>query len=141
MLTPMLAPLKGSEWIMAFSCRNYNSFSMFFFSLRLYLYIYYLWGLVYIQFPLLVNFLYEYLKKQFIFYKMQSYWEITSDSYLDFIKEYVVGIGPWKDTLVPVVNNYLQTPSDLVSRAHAHNLQVSIFCLNRVLSIVLCFVT
>ncbi|CAK9147960.1 unnamed protein product [Ilex paraguariensis] len=54
----------------------------------------------------------------------QSYWEITSDSYLDFIKEYVVGIGPWKDTVVPVSNNYLQTPTDLVARAHARNLQV-----------------
>ncbi|XP_059640464.1 glycerophosphodiester phosphodiesterase GDPD6-like isoform X2 [Cornus florida] len=54
----------------------------------------------------------------------QSYWEITSDGYLDFIKEYVVGIGPWKDTVVPVVNNYLQTPTDLVARAHARDLQV-----------------
>lgn len=58
---------------------------------------------------------------------MQSYWEITSDAYLDFIKDYVVGIGPWKDTVVPVVNNYLQTPTDLVSRAHAHDLQVDFF--------------
>ncbi|XP_062116718.1 glycerophosphodiester phosphodiesterase GDPD6 [Humulus lupulus] len=54
----------------------------------------------------------------------QSYWEITSDHYLDFIKNYVVGIGPWKDTVVPVKNNYLQEPTDLVARAHAHNLQV-----------------
>lgn len=54
----------------------------------------------------------------------QSYWEITSDSYFDYIKDYVVGIGPWKDTVVPVVNNYLQPPTDLVARAHAHNLQV-----------------
>ncbi|XP_010105504.2 glycerophosphodiester phosphodiesterase GDPD6 [Morus notabilis] len=54
----------------------------------------------------------------------QSYWEITSDSYFDYIKDYVVGIGPWKDTVVPVVNNYLQVPTDLVARAHAHNLQV-----------------
>lgn len=54
----------------------------------------------------------------------QSYWEITSDTYLDYIKQYVVGIGPWKDTIVPVVNNYVMTPSDLVARAHAHNLQV-----------------
>lgn len=54
----------------------------------------------------------------------QSYWEITSDAYLDFIKEYVVGIGPWKDTIVPVVNNYLQPPTDLVAKAHAHDLQV-----------------
>ncbi|CAN4099404.1 unnamed protein product [Withania somnifera] len=54
----------------------------------------------------------------------QSYWEITSDDYLDYIKEYVVGIGPWKDTIVPSSNNYLQTPSDLVARAHARNLQV-----------------
>ncbi|WMV35296.1 hypothetical protein MTR67_028681, partial [Solanum verrucosum] len=54
----------------------------------------------------------------------QSYWEITSDGYLDYIKEYVVGIGPWKDTIVPCSNNYLQTPSDLIARAHARNLQV-----------------
>lgn len=54
----------------------------------------------------------------------QSYWEITSDGYLDFIKEYVVGIGPWKDTIVPVANNYMQAPSDLVARAHALDLQV-----------------
>ncbi|XP_061374994.1 LOW QUALITY PROTEIN: glycerophosphodiester phosphodiesterase GDPD6-like [Gastrolobium bilobum] len=54
----------------------------------------------------------------------QSYAEITSDRYFDYIKQYVVGIGPWKDTVVPVVDNYLQTPTDLVSRAHAHNLQV-----------------
>ncbi|KEH32031.1 putative glycerophosphodiester phosphodiesterase [Medicago truncatula] len=54
----------------------------------------------------------------------QSYWEITSDTYLDYIKQYVVGIGPWKDTIVPEVNNYVMTPSDLVARAHAHNLQV-----------------
>ncbi|CAK8563253.1 unnamed protein product [Lathyrus sativus] len=54
----------------------------------------------------------------------QSYSEITSDTYLDYIKQYVVGIGPWKDTLVPAINNYAMTPSDLVSRAHARNLQV-----------------
>lgn len=55
---------------------------------------------------------------------MQSYWEITSDGYLDYIKQYVVGIGPWKDTVVPVVENYAMTPSNLVARAHARNLQV-----------------
>jgi hypothetical protein len=55
---------------------------------------------------------------------MQSYWEITSDSYFDYIKQYVEGIGPWKDTVVPVKDNYLQTPTDLVARAHSHNLQV-----------------
>ncbi|KAI8528789.1 hypothetical protein RHMOL_Rhmol12G0174800 [Rhododendron molle] len=55
----------------------------------------------------------------------QSYWEITSDAYLDYIKDYVMGIGPWKDTVVPVANNYLQAPTDLVARAHAHNLQES----------------
>ncbi|XP_010258037.1 PREDICTED: glycerophosphodiester phosphodiesterase GDPD6-like [Nelumbo nucifera] len=54
----------------------------------------------------------------------QSYWEITSDSYFEFIKEYVVGIGPWKDTVVPTENNYLLTPTDLVAKAHAHDLQV-----------------
>lgn len=35
-----------------------------------------------------------------------------------------MGIGPWKDTVVPVANNYLQTPTDLVARAHALDLQV-----------------
>lgn len=60
---------------------------------------------------------------------MQSYWEITSDAYFDYIKNYVVGIGPWKDTIVPVMNNYLQTPTDLVARAHASNLQVCMLSL------------
>lgn len=55
---------------------------------------------------------------------VQSYWEITSDSYFEFIKEYVVGIGAWKDTIVPPVNNYLSMPTDLVAKAHAHDLQV-----------------
>ncbi|CAI0480074.1 unnamed protein product [Linum tenue] len=54
----------------------------------------------------------------------QTYSEITSDAYLNYIKNYVVGIGPWKDTVVPVVNEYLQAPTDLVARAHARNLQV-----------------
>ncbi|KAK7330284.1 hypothetical protein VNO77_24474 [Canavalia gladiata] len=54
----------------------------------------------------------------------QSYWEITSDRYLNYIKHYVVGIGPWKDTVVPVVKNYLMPPTNLVARAHAHDLQV-----------------
>ncbi|KAL3513033.1 hypothetical protein ACH5RR_025750 [Cinchona calisaya] len=54
----------------------------------------------------------------------QSYWEITSDKYFDFIKDYVVGIGPWKDTIVTVSDNYLRSPTDLVARAHAYNLQV-----------------
>lgn len=55
----------------------------------------------------------------------QSYGEITSDKYFDFIKKYVVGIGPWKDTIVPPDSkNYLTTPTDLVAKAHAHDLQV-----------------
>ncbi|TVU35026.1 hypothetical protein EJB05_16892 [Eragrostis curvula] len=54
----------------------------------------------------------------------QSYWEITSDDYLAYISNYVVGLGPWKDTVVPVARNYLMSPTDLVARAHAHNLQV-----------------
>lgn len=57
-------------------------------------------------------------------FTLQSYWEITSDPYLDYIKEYVVGIGPWKDTVVPVKDNYLQPQTDLVARAHARDLQV-----------------
>ncbi|CAI0476849.1 unnamed protein product [Linum tenue] len=55
---------------------------------------------------------------------LQTYSEITSDAYLNYIKNYVVGIGPWKDTVVPVANEYLQAPTDLVARAHARNLQV-----------------
>ncbi|KAJ4770784.1 Glycerophosphodiester phosphodiesterase [Rhynchospora pubera] len=54
----------------------------------------------------------------------QSYAEITSDSYLSYISQYVVGIGPWKDTVVPPINNYLTPPTDLVERAHALNLEV-----------------
>jgi glycerophosphoryl diester phosphodiesterase len=55
---------------------------------------------------------------------LQSYNEITSDAYLAFIRNYVVGIGPWKDTIVPPRDNYLGEPTDLVARAHALNLQV-----------------
>ncbi|XP_024388126.1 glycerophosphodiester phosphodiesterase GDPD5 isoform X2 [Physcomitrium patens] len=55
----------------------------------------------------------------------QTYAEITSDEYLKFISKYVVGLGPWKDTIVPPnEKNYLATPTDLIKRAHAHNLQV-----------------
>lgn len=56
----------------------------------------------------------------------QSYHEITSDAYLAFIGSYVVGIGPWKDTLVPPdpTDNRLGRPADLVARAHALRLQV-----------------
>ncbi|XP_076903112.1 glycerophosphodiester phosphodiesterase GDPD6-like [Bidens hawaiensis] len=55
----------------------------------------------------------------------QTYAEITSDYYLNYIKDYVVGIGPGKDTIVPVkCSSYLQTPTDLVTQAHTHNLQV-----------------
>ncbi|CAL4961256.1 unnamed protein product [Urochloa decumbens] len=56
----------------------------------------------------------------------QSYWEITSDDYLAYIGKYVVGLGPWKDTIVPASGNFLMPPSDLVARAHAHNLQHSV---------------
>ncbi|KAL9255722.1 Glycerophosphodiester phosphodiesterase GDPD6-like protein [Drosera capensis] len=55
----------------------------------------------------------------------QTYAEITSDEYFDYIRQYCVGIGPWKDTIVPVgANNYLELPTDLIARAHAHDLQV-----------------
>jgi glycerophosphoryl diester phosphodiesterase len=58
---------------------------------------------------------------------VQSYYEITSNSYLAFIKTYVVGTGPWKDTIVPPnpKDNCLGQPTDLVARAHALNLQVT----------------
>ncbi|WVZ59798.1 hypothetical protein U9M48_009896, partial [Paspalum notatum var. saurae] len=55
---------------------------------------------------------------------LQSYDEITSDGYLAFIRKYVIGIGPWKDSVVPPKDNYLGPPTDLVARAHALNLQV-----------------
>lgn len=64
------------------------------------------------------------LTKYYCYDDVQSYWEITSDKYFAYIKQYVVGIGPWKDTIAPVVNNYVVNPTDLVARAHAHNLQV-----------------
>uniref|UniRef100_A0A8I6WHV1 glycerophosphodiester phosphodiesterase n=2 Tax=Hordeum vulgare subsp. vulgare TaxID=112509 RepID=A0A8I6WHV1_HORVV len=55
----------------------------------------------------------------------QSYEEITSDEYLDYMREYVVGIGPWKDTVVPPTrDNKLATPTDMVAMAHARGLQV-----------------
>ncbi|KAI5071024.1 hypothetical protein GOP47_0014023 [Adiantum capillus-veneris] len=55
----------------------------------------------------------------------QSFWEITSEAYLNYIKEYVVGIGPWKDTLVPPdTMNHLKNSTHLVHRAHSHGLQV-----------------
>jgi len=58
---------------------------------------------------------------------VQSYYEITSNSYLEFIRNYVVGIGPWKDTIVPPnpKDNCLGQPTDLVAQAHALNLQVT----------------
>lgn len=54
----------------------------------------------------------------------QTYAEITTDSYFAYIKDYVVGIGPWKDNIVPPMNNHLTTATDLVAKAHSHNLQV-----------------
>ncbi|KAL3529679.1 hypothetical protein ACH5RR_009001 [Cinchona calisaya] len=54
----------------------------------------------------------------------QSFWEITSNNYFGFIKDYVVGIGPSKDSVVPVSDYYLQTPTNLVARAHEYNIQV-----------------
>ena len=41
------------------------------------------------------------------------------------MRKYVVGIGPWKDTVVPPTkDNRLATPTDLVAMAHARGLQV-----------------
>lgn len=56
----------------------------------------------------------------------QSYAEITSDNYWKYLKSFgVVGLGPWKDTIVaPDANNYLTPPTDFVARAHKHGLQV-----------------
>ncbi|KAF3785827.1 hypothetical protein EJ110_NYTH26970 [Nymphaea thermarum] len=44
----------------------------------------------------------------------QSYSEITSDAYFDYIKQYVVGIRPWKDTFVPPIENHMITATDLL---------------------------
>jgi glycerophosphoryl diester phosphodiesterase len=54
----------------------------------------------------------------------QTYEEITSDAYLDYMSKYIAGIGPWKDTIVPPKNNYLEQPTDLIQRAHLRGLQV-----------------
>ena len=43
------------------------------------------------------------------------------------MKNYVVGIGPWKDTIVTTKNNYLNEVTDLVAKAHARGQQVHIF--------------
>lgn len=44
----------------------------------------------------------------------------------------MVGIGPWKDTIVPPdSHNYLTTPSDLVEKAHKRGLQVIVALMNR----------
>jgi glycerophosphoryl diester phosphodiesterase len=57
---------------------------------------------------------------------VQSFWEITSNSYFKYLRSFgVVGIGPWKDNVdVPDANNYLEVPSDIVTRAHKYGLQV-----------------
>ncbi|KAI4386413.1 hypothetical protein MLD38_004345 [Melastoma candidum] len=55
----------------------------------------------------------------------QTYAEITSDSYFNYIKDYCMGIGPWKDNIVPPnSNNYLEKATDEVARAHALGMQV-----------------
>ncbi|KAE8654463.1 Glycerophosphodiester phosphodiesterase GDPD5 [Hibiscus syriacus] len=58
----------------------------------------------------------------------QWFFEITSDSYFSFIKKYVVGIGPSKETILPSLDNHLSKTSNagLVAKAHAHGLQVTI---------------
>ncbi|KAK8621497.1 hypothetical protein V6N13_080931 [Hibiscus sabdariffa] len=56
----------------------------------------------------------------------QSFFEITSDSYFNFINKYVVGIGPSKAAILPSIDNHLSETSNtgLVAKAHAHGLQV-----------------
>lgn len=44
---------------------------------------------------------------------MQWYEELTLDNYLDLIKEYVVGMGPDIDSIIPIESNLL-TLTDLV---------------------------
>ncbi|KAK3127624.1 hypothetical protein QOZ80_7AG0575940 [Eleusine coracana subsp. coracana] len=57
----------------------------------------------------------------------QSYDEVTSGEHLDHMGRHnVVGIGPWKDTVVPPTRgNLLATPTDLVAMAHARGMQVT----------------
>ncbi|KAK1273727.1 hypothetical protein QJS04_geneDACA007997 [Acorus gramineus] len=54
----------------------------------------------------------------------QMYDEITSCAYLDYINKYIVGIGQWKDTVVPPKDRHLTTPTDLIAKAHSCDLQV-----------------
>lgn len=62
---------------------------------------------------------------------LQTFAEITTDKYFEYLKTIgVIGLGPWKDTIaVPDAQNYIQAPTDLVARAHAHGLQVACFIL------------
>ncbi|MCL7049685.1 hypothetical protein MKW94_008414, partial [Papaver nudicaule] len=53
--------------------------------------------------------------------------EITSDSFLGFMEEYVVGVGPNTDRIVPIKDNYLVTPTNLAPEAHFHDPQVTNF--------------
>lgn len=69
---------------------------------------------------------------------MQTYNEITSDSYFNHIKDHVMGIGPWKDTVVPPVDNYLQRATDLIAKAHALGLQVSPWPLKNIIQSLVC---
>ncbi|KAG8099426.1 hypothetical protein GUJ93_ZPchr0013g36363 [Zizania palustris] len=51
--------------------------------------------------------------------------KITSDEYFDYVEEYVVGVEPWKDTVVsPTRDNKLMAATDLVARAHTRGMQV-----------------
>ncbi|KAK1305540.1 hypothetical protein QJS10_CPA10g01981 [Acorus calamus] len=43
--------------------------------------------------------------------------------YPDYIKKYIVGIGLWKDTVVPPKDRHLMIPTDLIAKAHSHDLQ------------------
>ncbi|MFS7939661.1 putative glycerophosphodiester phosphodiesterase [Helianthus anomalus] len=64
------------------------------------------------------------LPKIFLIYDVDYRTQDTNQTF-NHIKEYnVVGIGPWKEIIVPVKDGHLQMPTDLVTRAHAHDLQV-----------------
>ncbi|XP_024538713.1 glycerophosphodiester phosphodiesterase GDPD6 [Selaginella moellendorffii] len=70
----------------------------------------------------------------------QTYEEIISDDYLDYISKIVVGIGPAKEAIAPVdSNNKLLPMTDLVDKAHARGLEVHPWTFNHERNLLLPF--
>lgn len=46
-----------------------------------------------------------------------------------------MAIGPWKDTIVPPADNYLEKATDLIAKAHALGMQVSSWPLEHVIQL------